>query len=366
VEETVYFDLNTKEFKYDSPVEDSHKVLEKGLKLENQQSVEENQHWQQQSLNFAAEQFQKIEKLKQRFPNLTKWVGNCIEAVTLYFRNATYVQAGLAGAKWGSSFPTVGPVVGAAVGTTGVYIAEKLAEDVISSGIEKAGDQAASLAQTDQQAEKNRETIYKSANLASNLFAVQGVGKKIKGAKPSKNILQEKPAKTKFKEHAQPNQPHPEAFYNAHEVKTSLETRYHGKVTSTTVPDISGPNVKLAGKRHPKTGVVFDQRGFPIFDDLAIFDTKISREVFFESNQRKPHFRTATKSLRSAIEKGQVSKSLFNEKQLKQIEKGAPKIEGYTWHHHQDPVRMQLIPQELHNKTNHIGSMNLIHPKKKR
>jgi len=111
--------------------------------------------------------------------------------------------------------------------------------------------------------------------------------------------------------------------------------------------------------------VKFDQRGFPTFDDHAIFDTRVPREIFY-NNDRLPHMRAATNSLKSALETGQVPKSLFNGEQLKQIQKGLPRIDDYTWHHHQDPARMQLIPQELHNKTNHIGSMNLIHTKKKR
>jgi filamentous hemagglutinin len=37
------------------------------------------------------------------------------------------------------------------------------------------------------------------------------------------------------------------------------------------------------------------------------------------------------------------------------IEMGARKIDGYTWHHHQDNGRMQLIPEMVHKKTGHIG-----------
>ena len=51
----------------------------------------------------------------------------------------------------------------------------------------------------------------------------------------------------------------------------------------------------------------------------------------------------ATKDLAEAIRKGQVRSSSFNPKQLKAIEKGESKIPGYTWHHHQDTGRMQLV-----------------------
>ncbi|HEZ1083724.1 TPA: HNH endonuclease, partial [Neisseria meningitidis] len=37
-------------------------------------------------------------------------------------------------------------------------------------------------------------------------------------------------------------------------------------------------------------------------------------------------------------------------------EKGESKIPDYTWHHHQDAGRMQLVPEEKHSPTGHIGS----------
>ena len=31
------------------------------------------------------------------------------------------------------------------------------------------------------------------------------------------------------------------------------------------------------------------------------------------------------------------------------------KYHGYTWHHHQDTGRMQLVPEWDHSKTGHVG-----------
>ncbi|KAB7613722.1 hypothetical protein F9L33_10125 [Amylibacter sp. SFDW26] len=45
----------------------------------------------------------------------------------------------------------------------------------------------------------------------------------------------------------------------------------------------------------------------------------------------------------------------FNDDQLKALEAGSAKIPNYTWHHHQDAGRMQLVRQRLHNQTGHIG-----------
>ena len=35
--------------------------------------------------------------------------------------------------------------------------------------------------------------------------------------------------------------------------------------------------------------------------------------------------------------------------------KGKSKIPNYTWHHHQDTGRMQLIREDIHRRTGHIG-----------
>lgn len=65
--------------------------------------------------------------------------------------------------------------------------------------------------------------------------------------------------------------------------------------------------------------------------------------------------RLATKDLAEAIKRGEVSSSGFNSEQLKAIEKGEAKIKDYTWHHHQDTGRMQLIREDIHRRTGHIG-----------
>jgi filamentous hemagglutinin len=62
--------------------------------------------------------------------------------------------------------------------------------------------------------------------------------------------------------------------------------------------------VGLAGARHP-SGVVFDQRGFPIFDDVAAFDTKLPTSVT-GVNSRPLHFQEAARALSDAIRRGQA------------------------------------------------------------
>ncbi|WP_373962254.1 HNH endonuclease [Neisseria lactamica] len=75
----------------------------------------------------------------------------------------------------------------------------------------------------------------------------------------------------------------------------------------------------------------------------------------FRSKGSTGQMRLATKDLAEAIKRGKVRSSAFTTKQLKAIEKGKDKIPGYTWHHHQDTGRMQLIRENLHHDTGHIG-----------
>lgn len=56
---------------------------------------------------------------------------------------------------------------------------------------------------------------------------------------------------------------------------------------------------------------------------------------------------------------GEISKSRFDDDQLKAIEKERGKIPGYTWHHHQDFSRMQLVKTFEHGKTGHVGGSKM-------
>jgi hypothetical protein len=143
--------------------------------------------------------------------------------------------------------------------------------------------------------------------------------------------------------------------YDPRSVRKELESRYGAEnVTSTTVPPESAKNVGLAGKRHPETGIVFDSRGFPIYDDVALADLPISRQ-HVASRDHRGQLRAATRELRDLIEKGKVPQSIFSTDQLRAIKAGRPSIPGLTWHHHQDIGRMQLVPRDIHAMTGHIG-----------
>ncbi|MEX1027031.1 MAG: HNH endonuclease [Candidatus Paceibacterota bacterium] len=146
--------------------------------------------------------------------------------------------------------------------------------------------------------------------------------------------------------------------YNPHSVREALEERHPGQVTSTTVPPVNPRNnVHLAGTRH-HTGIVFDQRGFPIFDDVARVDLHISSAQVAGRNYRS-QMRAATRALRAELESGAIPASRFTPEQLRAIRGGRNKIPGFTWHHHQDIGRMQLVPEGIHADVGHIGGFEM-------
>ena len=113
-----------------------------------------------------------------------------------------------------------------------------------------------------------------------------------------------------------------------------------------------------AGERHPESGIVFDDRGFPIFDDVAAFDTRIDSKYSSVKNA-ETHKRAATRDLRESIARGEVDVSRFSLEQLRAIQGGKPNIPEMAWHHHQNQGRMQLVPLQIHRQTGHIGGFEM-------
>ncbi|GEM_PF-627175 len=146
--------------------------------------------------------------------------------------------------------------------------------------------------------------------------------------------------------------------YSARSFGEVLEAKYPGRVGSRTLPGAYQKNVGLAGTRHQTSRIVFDSRGFPIFDDVAVFDTRIAARYSSVENSGA-HMRAATRDLREAIARGEVKTSQFTADQLRAIQGGKAYIPDLTWHHHQDIGRMQLIPFKVHQQTGHIGGYEM-------
>ena len=90
-------------------------------------------------------------------------------------------------------------------------------------------------------------------------------------------------------------------------------------------------NKGLAGKKHPHTKIPFDEDGFPDFSSVTKKEVKIKY-----TGDRGTDIAAANEAAR------------YEE---------TPN--GYTWHHHQDGVTMQLVPKDVHSKTAHTGGFAL-------
>lgn len=112
-------------------------------------------------------------------------------------------------------------------------------------------------------------------------------------------------------------------------------------------------NVRLAGKKHPVTGVYFDRNGYPVFDSK--FSAKLPQNLRGKAVSDYDQFKAATRELKREIEANPLLKNRFTKEQLEDIMAERERIRGLTWHHHQDGVRLQLVDYDTHAKTGHDG-----------
>lgn len=124
-------------------------------------------------------------------------------------------------------------------------------------------------------------------------------------------------------------------------------------------------NEHLEGTVHPETDVPFTSKEIEIDGEsrLGVFpDFSASYETQLpETLHETSDYEQAThcnEQLSQSYENGSLDTEQFTDRQLEQIRNG-DKPEGYTWHHHEDPGRMQLVPSDIHEKTGHTGGRSL-------
>ncbi len=106
-----------------------------------------------------------------------------------------------------------------------------------------------------------------------------------------------------------------------------------------------------------KHTVRFDKDGFPEFETQ--FETLLS-DSHIGSGKKELHFRAANQNLFSALkETPSLARKLgLSPAEVEALARSAEPPPGYTWHHHQDVGRMQLVPFEAHRlATPHTGGM---------
>lgn len=92
-----------------------------------------------------------------------------------------------------------------------------------------------------------------------------------------------------------------------------------------------------------------DRGNYPDFTGHVVVDVKLPPELWQASDAQQ--FRYLNEHLFSG-ELGQTK--IFPWDDEKKVESHSPP-HGYTWHHHQQPGRMQLVSFEAHNSTGHSG-----------
>lgn len=120
-------------------------------------------------------------------------------------------------------------------------------------------------------------------------------------------------------------------------------------------------NEGLEGQEHPITGVKFERKiieydgeriegTFPEFESKC--DVQLPEELYEASN--KQQFDYANNELKNRVESEPELASQFDEEQLEQISNG-DKPDGCTWHHSEEPGKLELVDTEIHDKTGHTG-----------
>lgn len=110
-------------------------------------------------------------------------------------------------------------------------------------------------------------------------------------------------------------------------------------------------NGHLANGKHPVTGVEFDSNGFPIFNARA--EITLDPADFKKSN--KIQFKRSNLKLYEQVKNSET----FDPEELEDLKNGR-NPENYTWHHHQDEGKMQLVITDPdHAGTGHFGGNSI-------
>jgi transglutaminase-like putative cysteine protease len=156
----------------------------------------------------------------------------------------------------------------------------------------------------------------------------------------------------------------------------SNTNRYLNRSDLNSIPSLR--NSKYAGKTVDfENGIVveFDPIGFPIFKgtqvktELSILEDTIVVQKGLSIMSGSEHRISATRSLKEMIQEEADSAGIllieylkvkgFDDIQINDIICEREKITGFTWHHHQESGRMQLVDETTHRLAGHNGGNSL-------
>lgn len=129
---------------------------------------------------------------------------------------------------------------------------------------------------------------------------------------------------------------------------------------------IATRNDDLAGEHHPVTGVEFESKivtlpsgeviegVFPEFD--SEYTATLPESMYLESDDTQ--FSYANEQLAEAVNQNPELGNEFTDSQRTQIFVNETP-EGYTWHHSEEPGKLELVDEEIHAETGHDGGRGL-------
>lgn len=89
---------------------------------------------------------------------------------------------------------------------------------------------------------------------------------------------------------------------------------------------------------------------FPQFN--SAIDVQLPEELIQARDTAQAEY--ANEALKEKVDRDPAFAKQFSNEQLEQIENGETP-DGYTWHHNEEPGKMQLISTEDHNNNRHTG-----------
>jgi hypothetical protein len=125
-------------------------------------------------------------------------------------------------------------------------------------------------------------------------------------------------------------------------------------------------NADLEGTTHEETGVPFEKDTvtlpngeivsgiYPDFDEE--YSMHISESMYLLSDDVQ--FSEANEQLSFEIQQNSELRAQFTPEQMAQIQAGETP-DGYVWHHHQEPGRLELVNEQTHAQTGHSGGRSL-------
>ncbi len=152
------------------------------------------------------------------------------------------------------------------------------------------------------------------------------------------------------------------------EIETSdvqIQDLDEGRVESEA-EQIQTINADLEGSNHEETGVPYERDTvllpngdvvsgvYPNFNED--FSVQVPESMHLDSDSVQ--FNEANGHLAYEIQHNDELREQFTGEQLAQIRAGETP-DGYVWHHHQEPGRLELVNEQIHAQTGHSGGRSL-------